>query len=107
MPNIQATKLADVLDPDALEHQIKNGFITMRQLHGSDIAVLNYTAKATYKGHWTTETRRCRGLVVNGDGAVAEEGSRLPMGSVSGLATRSSPVPTTGCSPHGRHRRSR
>jgi len=70
MPNIQATKLADVLDPDALEHQIKNGFITMRQLHGSDIAVLNYTAKATYKGHWTTETRRCRGLVVNGDGAV-------------------------------------
>ena len=64
------TTLTDILDPEALERQIGDRLITRRRLAGSDIVVLNYTAKATYKNLWTTETRRCRGLVVDGDQKV-------------------------------------
>lgn len=64
------TQLSQVLDPDALERQIAAGLITRRMLAGSDIAVYNYTARAAYTKTWTTETRRCRGLVVGGDGCV-------------------------------------
>lgn len=64
------TKLADLLDLGALERQIGDRLITRRRLAGCDIAVLNYTAKATYRNLWTTETRRCRGLVVDGDETV-------------------------------------
>ena len=69
-PSVPVTKLADILDPEALERQIADRLITRRRLAGSDIVVLNYTAKATYKNLWTTETRRCRGLVVGGDETV-------------------------------------
>ncbi len=58
--------LEAVLDPDALERQIANGLITRRCLVGAEhVVVLNYTAKTVGHGAWTTETRRCRGLVVD------------------------------------------
>ena len=64
------TSLADILDTAALEAQIAAGLITQRVLAGSDIAVYNYTARAAFSGTWTTETRRCRGLVADGAGCV-------------------------------------
>lgn len=59
------TRLEDVVDPDALERQIAERLITRRHLDGTPVVVLNYTAKAASRGAWTTETRRCRGLVVD------------------------------------------
>lgn len=59
------TRLEDVVDPDALERQIAERLITRRRLEGTPIVVLNYTARAASKRIWTTETRRCRGLVVD------------------------------------------
>ena len=64
------THLADILDTAALEAQIAAGLITRRVLVGSDIAVYNYTARAAFSGTWSTETRRCRGLVADGAGRV-------------------------------------
>ena len=62
--------LRDVLDVCALDALIAEGYITRRTLAGSWISVYNYTAKAAYKGVWTPETRRCRGLVVGEGGRI-------------------------------------
>jgi RNA ligase len=62
--------LSDILDQSVLEEQIDAGLITRRFLTGTGIHVLNYTSKAAFKGIWTDETRRCRGLVVGEDGEV-------------------------------------
>ncbi len=64
------TRLSDLLDLDALDGMITAGYITRRPLAGSRISVYNYTAKAAYKGVWTPETRRCRGLVVGEGGEI-------------------------------------
>ncbi|MHB8296856.1 MAG: RNA ligase [Acidimicrobiales bacterium] len=64
------TSIADLMDADQLEHLISRRYITRRRLEAADVFVLNYTAKAAYERVWTPETRRCRGLVVDGAGAV-------------------------------------
>lgn len=69
-------RLGDVLDVDALQGDIAGGYVTRRLLDGTDVSVLNYTAKAAYNDYWTTETRRCRGLVVQGWGEDARVAAR-------------------------------
>jgi RNA ligase len=59
------THISELMKEDALEDQIAQGLITRRYLAGTGISVLNYTSRAVFSGHWTQETRRSRGLVVD------------------------------------------
>lgn len=65
-------KIADILDPSALQQQIRDGYITER-LHPDDpsLKIFNYTPRAQFERHWTDETSQCRGLIVRGDEVVA------------------------------------
>ncbi len=55
------------------------GLVTRRFFSGTGIHVLNYTAEASFKGIWTDETRRCRGLVVGEEGEVLAGSERAEM----------------------------
>jgi RNA ligase len=55
--------IEEIVDPDEIERLVERRYVTRRFLAGTDVAVLNYTAKAARDDYWTTETLRCRGLV--------------------------------------------
>jgi len=64
------THISELMNQDALEHQIADGLIMRRYLADTGISVLNYTTRAVFSGQWTHETRLSRGLVVDSDGRV-------------------------------------
>ncbi len=64
------THISELMNQDALEHQIVDGLIMRRYLADTGISVLNYTTRAVFSGQWTHETRLSRGLVVDSDGRV-------------------------------------
>lgn len=59
------TTIDQVLDLTKLEQDVATRLVTKRYLAGTSVAVFNYTARAVALGAWTTEHRRCRGLVVD------------------------------------------
>tara|TARA_Y100000310_G_scaffold320009_1_gene375971 strand:+ start:914 stop:1951 length:1038 start_codon:yes stop_codon:yes gene_type:complete len=61
-----------MLNVEAIEKQIEDGFISKRKHPSADLYVLNYTPKAQYDYHWTTETMLCRGLIVDKDYNIVE-----------------------------------
>jgi len=65
------------LDSDAIEKDLKNGYISARSHpRESDLYIYNYTAKTQYERAWTKERLACRGLIVWHDGQPPLIGAR-------------------------------
>lgn len=62
------TLITDILDYEALQDEIRAGYVTER-FHPEfpELAILNYTDKAQFDGHWNEITRNTRGLIYNRD----------------------------------------
>jgi RNA ligase len=56
-------KLGEYVDKTALLTQMAEGFIKAQEW--DNLVIFNYTNKAQYENHWTTETKRCRGLIID------------------------------------------
>ncbi|PZO36761.1 MAG: hypothetical protein DCF19_20505 [Pseudanabaena frigida] len=56
---------------EMIEQLISEGYITKRPHSSGELFIYNYTAKAQYDRMWTPETMQCRGLILDGDGAIA------------------------------------
>lgn len=55
------------INVEAIQREIAAGYIS-DQVHGhAPLRILNYTQRAQFDWHWTTETRQCRGLIVDHD----------------------------------------
>ncbi|MBI3964138.1 MAG: T4 RnlA family RNA ligase, partial [Chloroflexi bacterium] len=54
-----------------LEPFVAAGYIKVERHPEADLYVYNYTPKTQYDAHWTPETRACRGLILDGTGAIA------------------------------------
>lgn len=63
--------LDTIFDWEECDQAIATGLVTRRQLGGTEISVLNYSASCAWKNIWTPVTRACRGLVVEGWGRNA------------------------------------
>ena len=61
--------MINTLHPTLRQH-IADGFVMLRQHPTADLYILNYTAKTQYERAWDEHTLACRGLIVNGLGAV-------------------------------------
>lgn len=66
------TNLGQLVDVNALTQQIADNYINVRPHPDTDLWILDYAPRAQYKGHWTPETRLCRGLVVRGSEPARE-----------------------------------
>ncbi len=58
-----------MLPPDLLD-LIAAGYIQRQRHPTADLYLHNYTNKTQYESHWTEWTRRCRGLILNGQDEV-------------------------------------
>ncbi len=52
---------------DAVDEQIAEGFISRQKHEVDDLYIHNYTPEAQWSRHWTPETIACRGLITDGD----------------------------------------
>ncbi|WP_323374018.1 RNA ligase [Plantactinospora alkalitolerans] len=65
------TRLADILDPAALDSAIAAGHVRMQRHPERPLSIYNYTEACVYAHEWTPVTMACRGLVVDdSSGAV-------------------------------------
>lgn len=71
-PQPAPTPLAHTPTPETLEQLAAEGWITRRKHPWLDLWICNYTPKTAYSGNWTEDTMVCRGLIVDGDGAVVQ-----------------------------------
>ena len=57
--------LHEYLDQEALDQEIKDGYVTLRE-HPEDASlwILNYSKKTQIERRWNDVTRKCRGLIV-------------------------------------------
>ncbi len=54
--------------PPELAALIAAGYVRCQPHPTADLFIFNYTPKTQYESHWTEWTRRCRGLIVDGQG---------------------------------------
>ncbi|MBE1484806.1 RNA ligase [Plantactinospora soyae] len=59
------TRLADILDPAALEIAIADGHVRMQRHPDRTLSIYNYTESCVYARNWTPVTLACRGLIVD------------------------------------------
>lgn len=59
-----------MLDMQRVRAQIEQGYIRVDHHPGDDLHLYSYTAKAQYDWHWTAETMKCRGLVLDGQDQI-------------------------------------
>ena len=58
--------------PPELATLLAAGYVLCQKHPTAELFIFNYTSKTQYEGHWTEWTRRCRGLILDGQGrAVA------------------------------------
>jgi RNA ligase len=54
------------IDFKRIREEIEQGFIREQKHASEDLFIYNYTVKAQFNEHWTTETKMCRGLILDG-----------------------------------------
>ena len=54
--------------PPELAALIAAGYVLCQKHLTADLYIFNYTSKTQYEGHWNEWTRRCRGLILDGQG---------------------------------------
>jgi len=54
------------IDFKKIREEIEQGFICEQKHASADLFIYNYTVKAQYEWRWTTETKMCRGLILDG-----------------------------------------
>lgn len=59
-------KLTEFLDIQQMFIEVQAGYIRASRHPTQPLLVYCYTEKAVYENHWTSTTRKCRGLVVDG-----------------------------------------
>lgn len=67
-----AVKLSDILDAQDLEREIGAGYVN-RRFHPEfpELAIVNYSDRCQFDGHWTETTRATRGIIYDtGSGEV-------------------------------------
>ncbi|MFC9973572.1 RNA ligase [Spirillospora sp. NPDC127200] len=62
--------LGDLLDLEALEKAITDGYVRRQQHPDLPLTILNYTERCQYERAWTFVTTTCRGLIVNDEGHI-------------------------------------
>jgi RNA ligase len=62
--------LDEILDRNALEQQIADGFIARKVHPNAPLTIYDYTQRTQFERVWTPETRASRGLMVHDDGRV-------------------------------------
>ncbi len=62
------------VDMSTLRTLLEQGYLTGRPHPKADLIIWNYTPKTQFEGHWTPETRMCRGLITQGDGTIVARG---------------------------------
>ena len=58
------------MDLRAINQQVEEGYIAKHRHPTAELYIYNYTAKTQFDGHWTPETRACRGLILDEHGVV-------------------------------------
>ncbi len=59
-----------MIDFDAIQAQVAEGYINVQQHPAADLRIFNYSSKAQFDWHWTPETLVCRGLIVDGQNQI-------------------------------------
>lgn len=62
--------LGDLLDLQALEQAIDNGYVRRNNHPDLPLTILNYTERCQYERAWTFVTTTCRGLIHDSDGTI-------------------------------------
>jgi RNA ligase len=62
--------LWDVLDLQALDKALEDGYIREQTHPALPLRILNYTERAQYERAWNAVTLTCRGLIVNNQGEI-------------------------------------
>lgn len=57
-------------DREMLDALVVDGWLRSQRHPSADLWIYNYTEKTQYERHWTPETLACRGLILDGEGAV-------------------------------------
>lgn len=63
-------KLTDLFTDEALDQAVTEGLVRVQMSPDGRLRILNYTEQVIYTRAWTDVTRRCRGLIVDADGAI-------------------------------------
>ncbi len=58
------------VDISVLQRLVEEGYLTARSHPQADLVIWNYTPRTQFEGHWTPETRMCRGLITTEDGTI-------------------------------------
>jgi RNA ligase len=59
-----------MFDRERLDSMVSDGWLKSQRHPDADLWIYNYTEKTQFEKHWTPETLACRGLILDGDGAV-------------------------------------
>lgn len=55
------------MDWNKVDELVAGGYISVRKHPTAGLFIYNYTQKAQWDGHWTPETKACRGLITDGN----------------------------------------
>jgi putative RNA ligase len=64
--------VSPAIDLDAINRLVEQRYISVQRHPRLDLHIYNYTPRAQFDRRWTPETRICRGLILDGRGAVVQ-----------------------------------
>lgn len=76
-------------DLEAINRLVEARYISVQRHPRLDLHIYNYTPKTQFEGHWTPETRICRGLILDGRGNVVQR----PFPKFFNLGEHDGPIP--------------
>lgn len=67
---VREASACGAINLDAINREIEAGYINRQKHPTADLFIYNYSPRAQWENHWTTETMMCRGLILDSEGKI-------------------------------------